>query len=355
MDHERRAEVADQHDQQNRIEERRLALEFERLKLDRQRASIELLLKRRELNAPKARAWKDVFVNPLTLAIVGGFITLMTTTIGSHLNASDSIKAEIAKAQQALQADLIKKFIDTPNRQSVRANLQFLVDVGLVPSYADSIQSYLKKTPDSALPSTFSSGVAELKNVHTDDDAIDLVMRLERGFTQDPRDPGGETKFGITIFELSNYLGKRASIDDLKNLSIETARDIYRKEYLTGGASQLASIQVRAAYLGLATNSGKGRAARLFQAAVSKIDKLPIDEDGDLSPATVQRMNAVDPDLLIETANCGAAKFYETLASFSKFGEGSIRRLRIFSPVTLRGICPELQPISTTAGGATPP
>lgn len=68
------------------LEERRLALEFERLKLERQKAGIELLLKRRELKVAPKKWWADLLGNPLTLAIVGGFITLMTTTVASHFS-----------------------------------------------------------------------------------------------------------------------------------------------------------------------------------------------------------------------------------------------------------------------------
>ncbi len=139
----------------------------------------------------------------------------------------------------------------------------------------------------------------------------------------------------------------------MRNLSVEMARDIYRKHYLTGGASDLASVQVKAAYLGLATGIGTGRTGKLFQVAIGKIDGLPVGQDGFLGPEIVRRINAIDPDLLIETVNCEAAKYYESLAHFEHFGAGWMRRLRTFSPVTLKGICPELQAISS--GGAPTP
>jgi hypothetical protein len=115
------------------LEQRRLALEFERLQLERPKTSIEMRLKRRELGVAGRKGWVDLLGNPLSLAIVGGFITLMTTTIASHVSTSNSIMAEAAKARQALQADLIKKFVENTTPQTVRTNLKFLVSVGLVP------------------------------------------------------------------------------------------------------------------------------------------------------------------------------------------------------------------------------
>lgn len=47
--------------------------------------------------------------------------------------------------------------------------------------------------------------------------------KKEGGYTNDPKDPGGETKWGIS---------KRAHPnEDIKNLTLERAMEIYRKEY----------------------------------------------------------------------------------------------------------------------------
>jgi len=52
---------------------------------------------------------------------------------------------------------------------------------------------------------------------------MDFVLSWEGGYVNDPRDPGGETKYGIS---------KRAHPDvDIKNLTIEQAKAIYREEY----------------------------------------------------------------------------------------------------------------------------
>jgi lysozyme family protein len=353
MDQDQPVNAVEVKSPQEQLEERRLALEFERLKLERQKAGIELRLKRRELKVAPKKWLTDLFGNPLTLAIVGGFVTLMTTTVASHFSTLENINAETAKARQALQADLIKKFVENPNPKIVRANLQFLVDVGLVPNYADSLRSFLAKNPDSALPSSFTPGVSALQDVHTDDDAIDLVMRLEGDYVHDPADPvgAGDTNYGITLATLGRYLGKTATRDDLRNLSVTTARDIYKKYYLVG-APNFTSIQVKAAYLNLAVISGPKWAAKIFQAAANKLGMTSHTDDGVLDPSTLQFINAADPDLFIETANCEAVKRYRALPGSSQFVVGWIRRLRTFSPIALKGVCPDLQPPSDSSGAA---
>lgn len=64
------------------------------------------------------------------------------------------------------------------------------------------------------------------------DDFIGRLIKREGGFVNDPDDRGGATNMGITQDTLSKYLGKKASIEDVRGLKEETARDIYDKEYL---------------------------------------------------------------------------------------------------------------------------
>lgn len=117
----------------------------------------------------RKKGWVDFLASQLTLVIAVGILALMTQTITSCINTNASIRAEVVKAQRALEADLIKKFVfvDSPSPQNssspqtVRANLQFLVDVGLVPDYADALRAFLDKKPDSALPRSVSAGFSD--------------------------------------------------------------------------------------------------------------------------------------------------------------------------------------------------
>ena len=66
-------------------------------------------------------AWKALLANPLSVAVAGGILTLMTSIVTSFLTARANLEAEQERAvftrqsaQQALQADLIKKFVDGP-------------------------------------------------------------------------------------------------------------------------------------------------------------------------------------------------------------------------------------------------
>lgn len=55
------------------------------------------------------------------------------------------------------------------------------------------------------------------------DRAFNLAEAVEKGYVKDPKDPGGETKYGIS---------KRAYPKlDILNLSLADAKEIYRRDY----------------------------------------------------------------------------------------------------------------------------
>ena len=55
------------------------------------------------------------------------------------------------------------------------------------------------------------------------DDIIKVVLKHEGGYVNDPKDPGGETNFGIA---------KRSHPDvDIENLTEDEAKDIYKEHY----------------------------------------------------------------------------------------------------------------------------
>ena len=67
----------------------------------------------------------------------------------------------------------------------------------------------------------------------TDDQILDLVLRHEGiEFTNDPDDPGGCTKFGITRQTLQDWRGELTTCLDVRDMSEQEARDIYQSRYI---------------------------------------------------------------------------------------------------------------------------
>ena len=68
----------------------------------------------------------------------------------------------------------------------------------------------------------------------TFEDALKFVLKWEGGYSNDPNDPGGETKFGISKRSYPNL--------DIKNLTVKQAKEIYFQNYwLKAGCDKLTS------------------------------------------------------------------------------------------------------------------
>lgn len=57
------------------------------------------------------------------------------------------------------------------------------------------------------------------------------MIEVERGFSDNPLDRGGPTNLGCTLKTLSFYLGRPATVDEIKALTIDKVRPLYRKLY----------------------------------------------------------------------------------------------------------------------------
>ncbi len=61
--------------------------------------------------------------------------------------------------------------------------------------------------------------------------AVAIVLEEEGVFSDDRHDPGGATKYGITIATLSKWLKRPATVADVKALTPNVARQIYREAF----------------------------------------------------------------------------------------------------------------------------
>lgn len=90
--------------------------------------------------------------------------------------------------------------------------------------------------------------------------AVDVVLDHEGGYVNDPDDPGGETKFGIS---------KRAYPDlDIASLEVEDAEEIYRRDYWQEcGGPDISDFDVGLAVTVLdhAVNAGVSNAVKILQ------------------------------------------------------------------------------------------
>ena len=116
---------------------------------------------------------------------------------------------------------------------------------------------------------------------------IKQVLEHEGGYVNDPKDLGGETKYGIT---------KRFYPDvDIKNLTIEQATEIYKKDYWDKNKVESLPQNLWHIYFDMCVNMGKRTAVKVLQrAAVNKGRNIEV--DGGLGPMTIGALKGVELD-----------------------------------------------------------
>ena len=143
------------------------------------------------------------------------------------------------------------------------------------------------------------------------DQAFDRLMGHEGGYVNDPRDPGGETNWGISKRSYPTV--------DIKNLTRDGAKVIYRRDFweVIGNEKPAVTFQV----FDFAVNSGIGTALRKLQLAVGVADD---GHWGPLSQAALARMDVNDALLRLLAQRLS---FMARLQKFDVFGRGWAQRI----------------------------
>ena len=112
------------------------------------------------------------------------------------------------------------------------------------------------------------------------DQILDDVIRKEGGFVNNPRDSGGATNMGITIGTLSQYYGRRATVDEVRNLTVETVKEIYTREYVMKPMFHTLPEGVQAIAVDTGILFGPNKATKFMQSIVNQAGFGPVNEDG---------------------------------------------------------------------------
>lgn len=138
------------------------------------------------------------------------------------------------------------------------------------------------------------------------------------GYTNDPTDRGGETKYGIA---------KNANTDlNIATLDWEGAKRVYTKRYWLQGDCQNMSARVAVLHFDGCVNHGVGKAAIFLQTAVGAT------ADGDIGPATIAALNSKN-DIDVCNGICDRREeFYRNIVannpSQGKYINGWLRRIQ---------------------------
>jgi len=143
--------------------------------------------------------------------------------------------------------------------------------------------------------------------------AIERILGHEGGYVNDPRDPGGETHWGISKRSYPHLNIKALTRDQAKWLY---ERDFWRPVVLASVNDTALAFQM----LDSAVNHGMSNAIRFAQRAAGVADDGAW---GPVSKAALSRMDRHDAHLLFMAERF---EFWAKLTTFDAFGRGWTRR-----------------------------
>lgn len=133
--------------------------------------------------------------------------------------------------------------------------------------------------------------------------SVEVVLKNEGGYINNPQDPGGETKFGISKKTYPSL--------DIKTLSQDQAKEIYYQDYwLKNNLDKIDNPEVAAAALDTVVNHGRG--PYLIQQALQKLGK-GISIDGRIGPDTLSLINSTPPSLFLSALYDTRKAYYNGL------------------------------------------
>ena len=144
------------------------------------------------------------------------------------------------------------------------------------------------------------------------DRAFQITVGVEGGYVNDSRDPGLETKYGIS---------HRAYPDiDIKALTLDQARDIYRRDYWQAASCDRMPERIGHLVFDCAVHHGVKTAIKLLQRA------LKVADDGEFGPVTRGQLLARDTNETADLLMAHRLFFMASCPAYSTYRVGWVKR-----------------------------
>ena len=147
--------------------------------------------------------------------------------------------------------------------------------------------------------------------------ALKKVFNIEGGYVNDKDDRGGKTNLGVTESLAREY----GYTGDMKDLDIETAKDIYKKMFWDKYKLDLIENKdIATEVFEFGINAGMKIAIKVLQRAYNALnDNILLVEDGILGHNTAKAINSFkETKILLKTQNILQGMYYIYLAEGDK-------------------------------------
>ena len=131
--------------------------------------------------------------------------------------------------------------------------------------------------------------------------AFEELIGIEGGYVNDPTDPGGETKYGISKRSYPHL--------DIKNLTLGQAQEIYYRDFWKElHLDDILKYKIALELFDTGVNMGQGTAGEFLQEALNLMNRdqrnFPdLAVDGIVGPVTMVAYRKVDDRILLKVLN----------------------------------------------------
>jgi hypothetical protein len=148
-------------------------------------------------------------------------------------------------------------------------------------------------------------------------EAFVKLLGHEGGYVNNPKDPGGETNWGVTkrVAEANGYRGS------MKDFTQDDAQKIYLKLYWNAVKADDLPDPIRFDVFDAAVNSGVSQASKWLQRAIGA------QNDGVIGTKTIEALKASNPFEIKLKFLSQRLSFMTELPTWSTFGKGWARRI----------------------------
>ena len=163
-------------------------------------------------------------------------------------------------------------------------------------------------------------------------EAQKFVLQWEGGYCNDAGDPGGPTKYGVSLrwlrsvgLELGDIDGDGdIDIDDIKALNVDQASELFRRKFWAPADLDRYCQQYALIYYDSAVNTGPAQATRCIQRAVNSVEgRQRLIVDGACGPLTREALDIWQdvPSFWVFCVNQRELFYRDLVASKPKFGK----------------------------------
>lgn len=145
------------------------------------------------------------------------------------------------------------------------------------------------------------------------DQAFERLIGHEGGYVNNPSDPGGETKYGVSK---RSYPG-----EDIAGLTLDRAKAIYRRDFWGPAGCDAVPEAIKFDLFDMAVNSGVVAAIKTLQRAAGTAP------DGLLGPITLQALGGIPGPRLVARFNGQRLNMMADLKTWPVFGRGWAKRV----------------------------